>query len=591
MLSDFFGNRVVRYAILVGLGLGLLVNPMMDGKQAEAAQVATASVDKLNLRSGPGTQNGLVGQVNKGERLAVLSKSGDWYQVQVAGKTAWVAGWLVKVQEVTTPSRGAVGTAGKTVAVVNTGLLNVRSGPGTGYGLVGTLKQGTSLTILEQSGDWRKIQSGNTTGWVASWLITTPTTTTPAASETAAGGGQLAVVNVDNLNLRSGPGTQHSVAGQVSRGVSLPVVSRSGDWVQVRQNNGSTAWVAGWMVSTVNQPEPAQPPSSEQNGWLPTESETRPGQNDTPGTAEYVPEAKVVAVQVSEKDDHTYVNITSDHQLEYNTFTLSNPFRYVVNLKDVHWDQIPETLKESTALVDKVRTGVFSQDPYIARLVLDLKQGAKVKVSLSADKQTLTLDISKISYSDGLQGKTVFLDAGHGGSDPGASGASGLREKDVNLKITLKVAELLKQQGANVVFSRSNDIFVDLYERTRMANEQSADIFVSIHSNASTNPATAGTSTYFYAPTSNTALYEQYNDRKRLADDVQKELTAALGRRNIGVLQANFAVLRTSVMPSILVETAFLSNSEEEALLGSDDFQQRTAEAITKGISAYFSGK
>ncbi len=679
MISDIFGNRVIRYAILAGLGLGLLINPSIDLKRAEGAQVAVVNVDKLNLRSGPGTQNGFVGQAKKGEQLAVITKKGDWYQIQVGGKTAWAAGWLVSVQEVPVPSRGkAIGStsAGGQVAVVKGNFVNVRSGPGTNYGLVGKVKQGDRMTITGQKGDWYKVQSGNTGGWVANWLITVQNnaaSTAPAKSSPASGGKvalvnasilnirsgpgtgfvvagkakqgekltvieqsgdwykiqagnlngwvagslvsvqstpavstpapvtpspvtgtQLAVINADNLNLRSGPGTSHNVAGQVSRGLRLPVVSRSGDWVQVRQNNGSNAWVAGWMVSVVDQPEPTQPaPSS--NDWLPapaSEPQPQPGQNEPAVTKpEYVPEAKLVDVKVNEENDHTYINITSDKKIDYNTFMLSNPFRYVINIKDVQLNEVPEILSVSTGLVDKVRTGVFSKDPYIVRLVVDLKQGARVKASLSSDKKSLTLDIGKISYSDGLQGKTIFLDAGHGGKDNGASGANGLREKDANLGITFKVADILRKQGASVVFSRSEDLYVDLYERTRMANEQNADIFVSIHSNANTNPGITGTSTYYYAPSSVPQLYDQYSDRQRLAEDVQRELIGALGRRDIGVLQSNFAVLRTSVMPSILIETAFVSNGEEEALLASDDFRQRAAEAIAKGIGAYFSGK
>ena len=605
--------RLLRYAVLAGLGFTLLFNPL-GLPFAEAAQVAIVNVDKLNLRSGPGTNTAAVGQVTKGNQLPILSKSGDWYQVQVGGKSVWVASWLVKVQG--SVSSGTTSTSGK-VAVITGSTVNIRSGPGTGNAIVGKADKGAKLTVLATSGDWHKIQSGNTTGWVANWLVNiqqapVPPTSPPATTPVS---GQMAVINGDNINLRSGPGTNHSVAGQVSRGVRLPVISRSGDWMQVRQANGSNAWVAGWLVAVEEQqkevPQPAKPADS---SWLPapqqpetpqpSPTDNSPGQNNNqgsnqnntgqPGEVEptpYVPATKLADVKVTEKQGATYINIVSEKAITYNTFTLSNPFRYVVNINDVGLGKLPDTIPAGTELVDKVRTGNPSQDPYISRLAIDLKKAVRVKTSLSSDKKTLTLEISKISYSDGLQGKTVFLDAGHGGHDNGASGQNGLREKDVNLAITLKVAELLKNQGANVIFSRDNDTFVDLYERTRLANEQNSDIFVSIHSNANLNRAIGGTSTYFYAPESTPYLYEQKSDRQRLAQDVQRELVASLGRRDIGVLQSNFAVLRTSTMPSILIETAFVSNAEEEALLSSADIQQRAAEAIARGISAYFSGQ
>lgn len=602
-----------RYALLVGLGLSLLFNPFGEMKFADAAQMAIVNGDTINLRSGPGTNTALVGQSNKGAQLPILDKSGDWYKVQFNDKVAWVAGWLVNVKSTTTASTTT--DSNKTnpqtntkVALVNGDLLNVRSGPSTTSDVVGKVKKGEKLTILEQKGDWYKIQGSNLTGWVASWLVTvqnkpvTPTSTpaptpTPPATSNTTAGKQVAVINTDNLNLRSGPGTDHGVAGQVSRGIRLPVISRSGQWLQVQQTNGSTAWVAGWLVSVVDQPEPPQPkptqPSSGGYAWLPSflpDDSEEPYENTPPQDKQHVPAAKLLDVQVVDKGDHTYINIVSDKDINHNTFTLSNPFRFVVNLNDVALNNQPATISAGTELVGQIRTG-YNEDPYYTRLVIDLKGQASVKVSLADDKKSLTLDISKISYSDGLAGKTVFLDAGHGGKDNGASGLNGLKEKDVNLDLTLKVADILRKQGANVILSRSDDQFVDLYERTSMANEKSADIFVSIHSNANTNRSVAGTSTYYYAPTTIPSLYQQKDDRYRLAQDVQRELIATLGRRDIGVLQSNFAVLRTSMMPSILIETAFVSNPEEEALLGSEEFREKAATAIVSGISAYFYGK
>lgn len=612
MTAYIKGQRFLRYVVLAGLGVTLIFSPLGGVHSAEAAQTATVNVDRVNLRSGPGTETALVGQAYKGNKLPVLAKSGDWYKVQVAGKTAWVAGWLVGIQGTTSTSQAAapsVTQASGKVAVVTSDTLNVRSGPGTNYNIAGKVKKGDRLNVLSQSGDWVKVQNGNVTGWVANWLVsiqntpitsTKPTTSTPTTSTKPAtsNGSQVAVIAADNLNLRSGPGTNHNVAGQVGRGVRLPVISRSGDWVQVQRENGTTAWVAGWLVSVVDQlPTQTQQPQTPQNSegdksWLPgsVQPEPAPKPTEQKPSDENKPAAKLVNVQVKEKNDHTYVNIVSDKALDYHTFFLSSPSRYVVNLNEVQLANIPETISAGTELVDQIRTD-YEENPYVSRLVLDLKSAVKVTAELSADKKSLTLDISKIAYSDGLAGKTIFLDAGHGGSDGGAIGQYGVREKDINLAITLKVGEILRQQGANVIFSRSDDTFIGLYERTAMANNQNSDIFVSIHSNANTNRAINGTSTYYYAPETLPALYEQREDRHRLAEDVQREMIAALGRRDIGVLQANFAVLRTSTMPSILIETAFVSNNEEENLLNSADFQQRAAEAIVRGISSYFSGK
>lgn len=182
--------------------------------------------------------------------------------------------------------------------------------------------------------------------------------------------------------------------------------------------------------------------------------------------------------------------------------------------------------------------------------------------------------------------RTVVLDAGHGGSEPGASG-SVLREKDVNLKITLKVGELLKQKGIPVAYTRTGDQYVGLENRSALANNLNAGLFVSIHNNASSNISVSGTETYFYAPASNPNLYAQRSERQRLAASIQTALVNQIQRKNLGVKEANFSVLRNTNMPSALVEVVFISNPAEEELLKNDGFINNVANGIANGIIAY----
>lgn len=182
--------------------------------------------------------------------------------------------------------------------------------------------------------------------------------------------------------------------------------------------------------------------------------------------------------------------------------------------------------------------------------------------------------------------RIVVLDAGHGGSDPGAIGAT-LQEKEVNLKITQKVGELLKQKGITVFFTRTNDSFVELEERANIANSLNASLFVSIHNNASNISAASGIETYFYAPNSNPDLYAQRDARSELANAIQTELVYQLQRQNRGVKEANLSVLRNTQMPSALVEVAFITNPTEESLLQNNDFINRAAQGITNGIIAF----
>src|SRR5690606_37535935 len=139
-------------------------------------------------------------------------------------------------------------------------------------------------------------------------------------------------------------------------------------------------------------------------------------------------------------------------------------------------------------------------------------------------------------------------------------------------------------EGATVIMTRTGSTTnLDLAGRARIANDNNADIFVSIHCNSSTNPAISGTSTYYYAP-QDSVLGAQRAARQRLATLVQRELVAQLGRRDIVILAANFAVLPETTVRSILVETAFISNKEEEQQLATEEFRAKAARGIANGI-------
>ncbi len=180
----------------------------------------------------------------------------------------------------------------------------------------------------------------------------------------------------------------------------------------------------------------------------------------------------------------------------------------------------------------------------------------------------------------------VVIDAGHGGWDPGA-GDSELNEKDANLVIALKAGDLLKQRGIRVEYTRKDDSYLGLEERSSIANKLNATLFVSIHNNANIQSAPCGTETYFYAPQENPDLFIQRDERARLAKALQTQLLDKLQRQNRGVKEANLSVLRNTRMPSVLVEVAFISNPTEKALLKTNDFKDQAAEAIANGILSF----
>ena len=188
----------------------------------------------------------------------------------------------------------------------------------------------------------------------------------------------------------------------------------------------------------------------------------------------------------------------------------------------------------------------------------------------------------------GLAGKKIVLDAGHGGSDVGAVGPGGLKEKDVTLDVTFKVGEILKKAGAKVTMTRSGDYDVyssnasateELQARVDVANQEGADILVSIHANSFTNTEANGTATYYY---------EKSTLDELLAQNLQDGLAEYGKLNNRGIVQANFYIVKRAAAPAALVELAFISNYNEEQLLGSEEFRESLAEGICKGLSNYF---
>ena len=150
----------------------------------------------------------------------------------------------------------------------------------------------------------------------------------------------------------------------------------------------------------------------------------------------------------------------------------------------------------------------------------------------------------------------------------------------------MKLRDLLEDAGATVLMTRESDIRLGLPERSDMANKAEADMFISIHANSSTNTAPSGIQVYYYAPSSNANLYAQSYVRKTLAEQVSSGMQNATGTAS-KVYTANYAVLRENDRPSILVETGFLSNEEEEALLAKDSYRQDLAEGIYEGVLNY----
>ena len=213
------------------------------------------------------------------------------------------------------------------------------------------------------------------------------------------------------------------------------------------------------------------------------------------------------------------------------------------------------------------------------------------KVTTKSDKEELPLAIkakSKFRTGGGIKDKIITLDPGHGGSDPGAIGASGLKEKQITLEISMRVKELLEKEGAKVFMTRTTDKDVyapnasdraELKARVNVAEKHNSDLFLSLHINSSVNKSVGGFSSYYYPKTD--------NDLK-IAKTIQDKFAKNFGVDNLGVRQANFYVVKRCSMPATLLEMCFISNPKEEKLMKSKWFQKKTARLIVEGVKNYF---
>lgn len=195
-----------------------------------------------------------------------------------------------------------------------------------------------------------------------------------------------------------------------------------------------------------------------------------------------------------------------------------------------------------------------------------------------------------VSITEHVSGRTVLIDAGHGGRDPGAVAAGGLLEKDVTLGIALHLERLLQRAAVHVVMTRRDDRDLadsnasskkaqDLSRRVELAERSGADVYISIHGNSFPSAAWSGAQTFHFPNRS---------DDQWLAERIQERLRLQLGPNRRQATAADYFVLREASMPSVVVEVGFLSNPRESELLGTKAYQLRVAEAIYMGIIDYF---
>lgn len=239
------------------------------------------------------------------------------------------------------------------------------------------------------------------------------------------------------------------------------------------------------------------------------------------------------------------------------------------------------TLNVGDNLIDNI---VIKEESGYKKVLVNFRRSVIHKVlSKEIDNEIVLTFIRDMDVSPSE--RLIVIDPGHGGKDPGACSPNGTREKDITISISNKLNESLKALGYNIIMTRYDDSYLDLYDRTNIANNNNADIFVSVHSNSFPNNKNVSGLEVLYHPTKEEGDGSSYDLAKMMQEEVLK--TTGLYDRGI-VKRPKLAVLRTSKMPAALIEVGFLSNEGDEALIKSSEFQDKVVEGIVKAIERYF---
>ncbi|MCK4846026.1 MAG: N-acetylmuramoyl-L-alanine amidase [Deltaproteobacteria bacterium] len=339
---------------------------------------------------------------------------------------------------------------------------------------------------------------------------------------------------------------------------------------------------------------------------------------------------------------------TFDYRLLKEDPSIKKPGRFYVDIKNAKLgEDLARAMEINDGLLSGVRSGQYKSDT--VRVVLDIKSIADYKIFMLPNPHRIVIDIygkgskyvkskaavaskpgkttaksTKATKKNAVKVRTIVIDAGHGGRDPGAVGKRKLKEKDVTLKLAkLLKKDLSKSTKAKVILTRTKDVYVPLDERTAIANSKDADIFVSIHINASKRRAANGVETYYLgasgdeaarrvAERENASTSEEMNDilqyilkdlqqtgnkneSVRLASVIQERLAGDLKKKykhvkSNGIKGALFYVLVNCNMPSVLVEVSFISNPDEEKRLRKDSYLKDVSKSISEAIVDYING-
>ncbi|MGB9867134.1 MAG: N-acetylmuramoyl-L-alanine amidase [Bacillota bacterium] len=605
--------------------------------------LATVTATSANLRQGPGTSYAIVGRAAKSQTFRALGVRTGWVKVEFSpGKTAWISDTLVSMKALDEAMIKGSPRPKAAVAVADTSL---RFSPADFSGVVATVREGTGLKYETSKNSWVLVQTPRgQRGWLDATDVKLYDTVPFGESvnyrvETDLWEiKQFPLVKVKSTaNLRAGPGTNHKVLAKLTPGTMLKLLDQGSGWYKVSTPQGTVGWIASYLTAPHSRPAvvsvrvEAKTPQSKLlivEGGLTSGYPFVSPKGTGVGVFLQDPGARAGFLELNSYDlvslsvgpsgvwlstsqwpkvelvEKTSSRIVFEICTEVTGITLSGKQdRDVLFIEargfmspTVTWNEtskVIEVTAPGARYTGSTRTfnGNFAGRVSVTTSSFSVRIESKVGPRYVAREIAGGLQFELLS--PGLKGKRIVIDPGHGGSDPGAIGNTGLKEKDVNLAIATKLKSLLETKGATVYMTRVGDTDAllppgqkekqgELETRAAWAGAVQADCMISVHNNANPDSSMRGTSVYLAKSTPNTA------SSTVLAQAVQEELSRALNSENRGIRFSNLYVPRESGVPCIIAEVLFVSNPSDEALLKLGATQDKAAQGIAAGIERFF---
>ncbi|QOR65652.1 SH3 domain-containing protein [Cytobacillus suaedae] len=613
-----YKNYIVKLLIVFLLVITTLLP--YESNVSASEEFATINVDILNIRKGPGLSFEVVKKATRGEKYPILERKNDWLMVQLpGGSDGWLAAWLIKEDK---SEEKVTDSTTKVESTVD--WLRVRSGPGTSFQIVGHLNKGQEVEFVSKNENWVKVLLNGKEGWVSAEYLSNvgnkekQNEQQPSQSITKTTG----IVTATVLNVRDQASLQSKIVSKLKKDDKVKIVGERENWLEISVDQGS-AWVSSEFIeiteSTVH-PQPEAPEDEEEVEDQPDSNDEN--NNDNPNPNEKI-SAVVTASILNVRDQGSLsgkvidkvaqgdiVKILQENSQWCEVELSNNKTGWVASwyLEKNKESQQPSTPVETGDTSSKVKilhngSNIRSGPSTGTNVVMRANEGDTfIILAVEGDWFKIELPNKQVGYIAGwivetsggtipniekpgmnqyFKNKTIVIDPGHGGRDSGAIGIKGTFEKDMTLRTSKLLFDKLKASEANVVLTRSSDVYVSLRSRVSLSHYRNADAFISVHYDSVNDRSVRGITSYYYKNALDAPL----------AAAIQKEMIKHTKLRDRGHRFGNYHVLRDNKQPSVLLELGYLSNSTEELTIISGNFQENISNGIYYGLAQYFKNK